>query len=194
MYVRDNNIRGRQSYVTREGHRYEEFIRDLLMSDEQIAVRAVIAKGTNAEKRSELKLDEDYSVQLDLLRVLYDSNGVKACLLLDNDLLIYSKVQKHLVCVISVKKSFRERGAETAYWMLKKRQSNKPFKYILATPDNDKELFNPDKPTQRRKWRLILTAEMDGVFIVKEEQDHEYEEENFKVGRKHLIEFVKTLL
>jgi len=39
-----------------------------------------------------------------------------------------------------------------------------------------------------------LTAEMDGVFIVKEEQDHEYEEENFKVGRKHLIEFVKTLL
>jgi len=29
-----------------------------------------------------------------------------------------------------------------------------------------------------------LTAEMDGVFIVKEEQDHEYEEENFKVGRK----------
>jgi len=28
----------------------------------------------------------------------------------------------------------------------------------------------------------------------KEEQDHEYEEENFKVGRKHLIEFVKTLL
>jgi len=40
--------------------------------------------------------------------------------------------------------------------MVKKRETAKPFKYILAIPDNDQELFKPDNPDKRNKWRSIF--------------------------------------
>jgi len=79
--------------------------------------------------------------------------------------------------------------------MVKKRETAKPFKYILATPDNDQELFKPDNPDKRNKWRSILTAERDGVFVIKENEEWEYgKEENFKVGKRYLIEFIRSLI
>lgn len=49
----------------------------------------------------------------------------------------------------SVKKSFRERGGETAYWMVKKKESNKPY-----------------EPQKRNKWRSILTSEILGKRVL----------------------------
>ena len=55
--------------------------------------------------------------------------------LIDADICIVRKIDKKLVCVISVKKSFRERGGQTAYWAVKVKQHKKNYKYILATPE-----------------------------------------------------------
>ena len=50
--------------------------------------------------------------------------------------------------------------------MVKKKESNKPYKYILVTPDNDNELFKPHEPQKRNKWRSILTSEILGKRVL----------------------------
>jgi len=193
MYEKNENIRMRQSYVSKEGNKYENFVITLLKSDNYIRMNAVIGKGTKRENTEKILLEEGISVDTELLKIKYDSNNISRSFFLDNDIIVYSKRKGTIVCVISVKKSFRERGGETAYWMIKKKESNKPYKYILVTPDNDNELFRPKEPKRRNKWGSILTAEMDGVFVVKEDDENvEYEEPFFKVGKRHLINFVKA--
>jgi type II restriction enzyme len=197
MYERDPNIRDRQSFVSKEGARYEDFIINILKSDPHINENAIIIKGMRQEKTGKITLDESGRISIDtsVIKINYNSNGITASFLLDNDIIVYSKKREEIVCIISVKKSFRERGGETAYWMVKKREANKPFMYILATPDSDQELFDPRNPTKKNKWRSILTAEMDGVFVINEEnKELEYEEQNFKVGKRYFIEFIKSLL
>jgi len=195
MYKKDENIKGRQSFVSKEGAKYEDFIINILKSDPYINQNAIIIKGEQQEKRDIIVLDENTFIDANILKIYYNSNGITASFFLDNDIIVYSKRKKAIVCIISVKKSFRERGGETAYWMVKKRETAKPFKYILATPDNDQELFKPDNPDKRNKWRSILTAERDGVFVIKENEEWEYgKEENFKVGKRYLIEFIRSLI
>lgn len=195
MYKKDENIKGRQSFVSKEGAKYEDFIIDILKSDPYINQNAIITKGEKQEKRDIIVLDENTFIDTNTLKIHYNSNGITESFLLDNDIIVYSKRKKAVVCIISVKKSFRERGGETAYWMVKKRETAKPFKYILATPDNDQELFKPNNPDKKNKWRSILTAEMDGVFVIKENEEWEYgKEENFKVGKRYLIEFIRSLI
>jgi len=111
---------------------------------------------------------------------------------IDDDIVIYSKKKRRIVCVISVKKSFRERGGETAYWGLKKNLEGRDFKYICVTPDVDNELFDPKHPDKKNKWRIILTAELDGIFVIRD--DMEYEDGKFKVGREYLINFIRELV
>lgn len=103
-----------------------------------------------------------------------------------------TKKDSKLVCVISVKKSFRERGAQTAYWAIKIREANKNYLYILATPDVDKELYNPSNPDNKRKWRVILPYECDAVFVYGY-KGRVYEDEKFFVGDEYLIEYIKKL-
>jgi type II restriction enzyme len=195
MYKKDENIKARQSFVSKEGMKYEDFIINILKSDPYINQNAVITKGVRQETRGKIFLDEHISIDADILKIHYNSNGINESFLLDSDIIVYSKIKGAVVCVISVKKSFRERGGETTYWMVKKREAAKPFKYILATPDNDQELFKPDDHGKKNKWRSILTAEMDGVFVVKENEVTDYgEERNFKVGKKYLIEFIRELI
>lgn len=191
MYEKDENIKMRQSYVSKEGTKYEDFVIELLKSDNYIRQNAIICKGAKGEKSKKILLEEGISLDTELLKIKYNSNNISRSFLLDNDIIVYSKRKGTIVCVISVKKSFRERGGETAYWMIKKKESNKPYKYILVTPDNDNELFKPNEPQKRNKWRSILTAEMDGVFVIKEDKDIEYQEPFFKVGKCHLIDFIR---
>lgn len=193
MYEKDENIKRRQSYVNKEGAKYEDFVKQILESDDYIRENALIVRGPKGER---YKKEESFSINIEPLKIKYNSNGIKDSFFLDSDLIVYSKKKNAIVCVISVKKSFRERGGETAYWMVKKKESGKAFKYILVTPDNDEELFKPSNPKRRNKWRSILTAEMDGVFVIKENEniDSNYEEDFFKVGRKHLIDFIKTII
>ncbi len=166
----------RQSEVSKAGKEKENEVINLLLSDSKINEKFLV--GTPSQV-------------LDNMEPLYIRYGTEKAQI-DSDICIVSKKDNKLVCVISVKKSFRERGAQTAYWAVKIKQQNKNYKYILATPDVDKELFNEKFLDKKRKWRIILPYECDGVFIYSYE-NKKYHEGNFYVGADYLIEYVRKL-
>lgn len=183
--------RKRQSEVSKAGRETERWVKDLIESDEEIRTNAIVVLGNQIDNVREIPREEKEKLFVEYV-INTGKEEIREKFKIDDDIVIYSKVNKKIVCVISVKKSFRERGGETTYWGLKKRLEGRDFKYICVTPDVDNELFNPKEPNKRKKWRIILTAELDGVFVIKD--DIEYEEGNFKVGKKHLINFIKELL
>ncbi len=103
------------------------------------------------------------------------------------------KNRQKIVCVISVKKSLRERGGETAYWAAKIKEQCKEYEYIFVTPDVDKELFDPKNPEKERKWRIILLSECNAVFVYNR-KDGNYNKNNFYVGNKYLEEYIKRFI
>lgn len=164
-------IKKRQSKANKEGEVKEEEVKRILLEDEIIKENFLIGKPSEV-----LKDKSD-------LYIPY--NQEKA--MIDADICVVRKRDNKLVCVISVKKSFRERGGQTAYWAVKVKEYNKGYKYILTTPDVDKELFDPTKPEKKRKWRIIL------VFIYSYE-GKKYKENNFHVGKEYLKNYIKKLL
>ncbi len=169
-------IKQRQSKASKEGGAKEGEVKKLLLSNEFIDKNFFIGKP------SEVMKDKS---------PLYISYG-KNKAMIDADICVIRKKDNKLVCVISVKKSFRERGAQTAYWALKIKENKKDFKYVLATPDVDRELFNPENPQKKRKWRIILPYECDAVFVYSY-KGKVYKEDNFYVGIEYLEEFIKNL-
>ncbi|RUM62060.1 MAG: hypothetical protein DSY59_00855 [Persephonella sp.] len=170
-------IKKRQSRATKEGGAKEKEVKYLLLEDKTIQKNFLIGKPSEVLKnKSELYIHY---------------NKEKA--MIDADICIVRKKDNKLVCVVSVKKSFRERGAQTAYWAIKIKEYNKDYKYILATPDVDKELFNPVEPKRKRKWRIILPHECDAVFIYSY-KGKVYKENNFYVGDEYLKDYIRRLL
>ncbi len=166
----------RQSEVSKSGREKEKEVIELLLSDKDIKKNFIIGNPSKI---------------LNNLEPLYISYGNQKSMI-DADICVVRKKDKKLLCVISVKKSFRERGGQTAYWAIKIKEHCKGYKYILATPDVDKELFNPEKPERKRKWRIILPYECDSVFIYSF-KGKVYEEEKFYVGNEYLLEYIKDL-
>jgi len=173
--------RKRQKEVSKAGREKEEEVINILLSDNEISKNFLVG--------------HPYQV-LSNLEELYIQYG-KEKAMIDADICVIRKVDNELVCVISVKKSFRERGAQTAYWALKVKEQKKNYKYILATPDVDKELFKGEeiekKQKRKRKWRIILPYECDAVFIYSY-PDRLYKEDNFYVGEEYLKDYIKSLL
>ncbi|GAB6075363.1 BsaWI family type II restriction enzyme [Desulfurobacterium crinifex] len=169
----------RQREVSEAGKQKEDEVIELLLNDEFIRENFLIDRPS--------KLSSDFLNKEDL-KIPYNNQKE----LIDADICIVRKSDRRLVCVISVKKSFRERGGQTAYWAVKVKQHNKDFKYILVTPDVDQELYNPEKPEKRRKWRIILPFECDAVFVYSFD-GKVYEEEKFFVGKNYLLDFIKKL-
>lgn len=177
-------IKDRQSSVSREGRKTEREVVEILRKDEFISENFYV--GTLAEARLSGFLDEN---NLENLEIDYGHDKH----LIDADVCIVKKKDRKVVAVISVKKSFRERGGQTAYWALKVKQSLKDFKYIVATPDVDEELFDKNNPGKKRKWRNILSFECDGVFVYSL-PGREYKDGKFFVGKEYLIDFIKSLV
>lgn len=197
---------GRQQMISKEGSYWETYVADVLCKDPVIREKALVAYGTNSEKRKDVcsidcskvtkneqkkhdcsEKNQSFLIPIDELKIIYEGNRTK---LIDNDLIVYSKQKEKIVCVLSVKKSLRERAGQTAYWMMKKKEQCRDFKYVFVTPDVDNELL------PNRKWRVILASEMDAVFVIGKSQAHEkYNPDgNFYVGEDRLIEYVKSLL
>jgi type II restriction enzyme len=174
--------RKRQSEVSSAGRNTEEEIVKLLNEDPLISNKLLIARYP--------KLPEEIKKRIDpLLTINYDCGSE----LIDADICVLDKNTMKLLAVISVKKSFRERGAQAAYWAVKIKQALKPFKYVLATPDVDKELFDPSKPNKKRKWRVILPCEFEKVFIYSYE-GKKFKEGNLEVGKDYFKEWAKSLI
>jgi type II restriction enzyme len=170
----------RQREVAKSGQREEYNVIQLLLSVPEIKNNFIIDKPSKITGKI-LNREE--------LSIPYNNHSEE----IDADICVIRKRDKKLVCVISVKKSFRERGAQTAYWAVKIKQHQKEYNYILATPDVDQELFNPQKPNKKRKWRIILPFECDGVFIYSF-NGKVYKEKNFFVGKDYLVDFIRKLL
>ncbi|MEM3423123.1 MAG: BsaWI family type II restriction enzyme [Nitrososphaeria archaeon] len=175
-----DEIKRRQSLVSQWGRVEEYKVVEILLSDDEIKNNCEIGsphKVLTSEERKLLQID--YRIGKEEI---------------DADLVVLERSSRKILCVISVKKSFRERGAQTAYWAVKVRNDpEKEYKYILVTPDVDKELYNENNPFKRRKWRVILPYECDAVFVVSYE-GKVFEDDNFYVGKDYLIKYVKKLL
>jgi len=171
----------RQSEVTREGRKKETEVKEILLSDKFIRDNFLVSRPSELPRQIRNTIREE-------LKIPYNSQKEE----IDADICVIRKSDNKLVCVISVKKSFRERGGQTAYWAIKIKQHQKDFKYILATPDVDNELFEPRNPTKKKKWRRILPFECDAVFIYSFD-GKVYKEDKFFVGKDYLIEFIKNL-
>jgi len=195
-----NERKRRQSEVSKEGKRTEEEVVKLLNSVEGIEkfliiercqklfqrVRELIRKGElppSAGKKIYETLEE--------LKIFYPCG--KTYFSIDADVCVVDKRTLKLLAVISVKKSFRERGGQTAYWALKLKREGKSFKYVLATPDVDKEIFNPLRPHAKRKWKIILSCELEKVFVYSYE-GKVYKKGNLFVGKDYLLEWIAELI
>ncbi len=187
----------RQSEVSLVGGETERRIMQILVEDDRIRTECIIGHGPSQTVRSETFTLKDFetgeSVELPhfILSIKYTrESGEEVYMYMDADIVIYHKPSKRVVCVISSKKSFRERGAQSAYWALKK--EDRDYKYILVTPDNDNELFKPNRPYAQGKWRTILENEMDAVFVI--DKGPLFESRDFHVGNEHLKNYVRGML
>ncbi len=187
----------RQSEVSLVGGETERRIMQILVEDDKIRNECIIGRGPSRIVRSNTFTLKDFeteeSVELPhfILSIKYTrETGEEVYIYMDADIVIYHKPSKRVVCVISSKKSFRERGAQSAYWSLKK--ENRDYKYILVTPDNDSELFKPNRPYAQGKWRTVLENEMDAVFVI--DKGPLFKSRDFHVGNEHLKNYVRGLL
>lgn len=170
----------RQSEVAKAGSQTEEEVVNLLNAIEEIRKNLIIQQFLKLPKSLKKWITKD-------LEIPYDKCG--RAFIIDADICVIRKTDHKLLAVISVKKSFRERGAQAAYWALKLKLLKKPYKYVLATPDVDHELFDPENPQKKRKWRVILPCEFEKVFIYSY-GGKVYKEGNLLVGKDYLIEWV----
>ena len=198
MNMDEREVRSkRQSEVSLVGSETERRIMQILAEDGKIRNECIIGHGASQTVKSKTFTLRDFetgeSVELphSILSIKYTrETGEEVYMYMDADIVIYHKPSKRVVCVISSKKSFRERGAQSAYWALKK--EDRDYKYVLVTPDNDNELFKPNRPHAQRKWRTILENEMDAVFVI--DKAPLFKSRDFYVGNEYLKNYVRKLL
>lgn len=145
----------------------------------------------NYFEKKGLKITQDKNLQkkklskeLDLVKRMLIINYGKYAFLPDADIIIYKPDNNNIkiLCIISVKNSFRERGFETTYWKLKLLESEitKNIKVFLATPDKDDEISKIETIKGAKKMRIILEYELDGIYILKSKFDKTEKVKEFK--------------
>ena len=165
-----------QSWRTYIGNHLQDLIVDILKTYfENKDVK--IIKDTNL-KGSKL------SPELDLVKRMLLIHYENYSFLPDADIILYkgNKEKVKIICVISVKNSFRERGFETTYWKLKllENPNTKDIKMFLATPDKDNEISTIETKTGAKKMRVILEYELDGIYMLKSDFQKTQKVKNFK--------------
>jgi type II restriction enzyme len=114
--------------------------------------------------------------------------------LLDVDIIIFDPSDSHILAVVSVKVTLRERIAQTGYWKLKLSNApvTKDIKVYFITPDEDATL-SIKKPT--KKGRAIVETDTDGSYIMSEanidESDRVKKFDRFIVDIKNIVQAKK---
>jgi len=186
--TRDNAIdKARQSWVAYVGRRLEKIAFYII----EPLVNAYGAKLIFGKEIQRGKLD----MELDCVRRALLVHFNKYSCLPDADLIVYrydpNKIKANILAVLSVKNSFRERYTETPYWKIKLSQSEltRGVKVFMVTTDRDNEISHNNKPSAAR---IVLSYELDGVYITKNEEDIDPDE---KVGNiKNLLEDLENML
>ncbi len=120
-------------------------------------------------------------------------------LLPDADMIIYKyqeKIKKvNIICILSVKNSFRERYTETPFWKLKLKENpnTKAIRVFMITPDNDDEISfirgegDNKKP---RKARIVMEYELDGIYLAKEQFDESAKVKSINDLQKDILKII----
>ncbi len=178
-FTRDEAInRANQSWRTYIGNHLQSLLFDLL--DSYFSSRYRNVKVTRDTSLKSKKLNKELDLVKRMLLVHYGSYSF----LPDADIIVYRKEGKNvsIVCIVSVKNSFRERGFETTYWKLKLQENvnTSHIKVFLATPDKDNEISIRETKAGIRKMRIILEYELDGIYMLKEEFENTEKVKSFE--------------
>ncbi|MBU0460821.1 MAG: endonuclease [Nanoarchaeota archaeon] len=135
-------------------------------------------KDSNIKITSDKKLKKrELSKELSLLRSMMVVHFNDYSLLPDADLILYKYDEKNekvtVICILSLKTSFRERFTETPYWKLKLKEDPRTenIKVFMITPDNTDEISYSSSKNGPRKARIIMEYELDGIYMAREEFD-----------------------
>jgi type II restriction enzyme len=162
-----------------------------------IEILKVYLKDTDIKiiKDSNLK-KKNLSKELDLVKRMLLIHFDNYSFLPDADIILYrNKTQTktvEIICIISVKNSFRERGFETTYWKLKLNENinTKHIKVFLATPDKDNEISYIKTKSGAKKIRVVLEYELDGIYILKSDFEKTKKVKKFE----NIFEDIKKLI
>ncbi|HAV10316.1 MAG TPA: hypothetical protein DCX22_01695 [Dehalococcoidia bacterium] len=176
--------RGQQSWNSFIGHRFQGMIHAILKSyARKLKGESRAFNGLEILTEGEAKNNE---IILRKLAVKYGD----FLLLPDVDSAIVwidptDKWNSEILAVISCKTSLRERIAQACYWKLKLISSDvqKNIRVFLATADNDND-FDIDNDggrfNGRSRDRVISEYELDGIYILKEDFDSNWESDKVK--------------
>jgi len=85
----------------------------------------------------------------------------------DVDLVVFEIGTFRVITILSIKKVFREKITQVAYWTIKYRSSGKNIKSLLITLDEDRE-FQKKEDEAVRKSKAIAEADIDGTYVASE--------------------------
>ncbi len=167
-FSRDEAInRANQSWRTYIGNHLQNLLFEILSSyfssryENIRVIKDTALKGKNLSR------------ELDLVKRMLLIHYGNYSFLPDADIILYRKDggRVSILCIVSVKNSFRERGFETTYWKLKLSENvnTSHIKVFLATPDKDNEISYIKSKTGIRKMRVILEYELDGIYMLKKD-------------------------
>ena len=179
-----------QSWRTFIGNHLQDLIVEILKTYFQ-------KKGIKIIKDSNLK-GKNLSKELDLVKRMLLIHFGNYSFLPDADIIIYkgNEEKVNILCVISVKNSFRERGFETTYWKLKLSENinTKHIKMFLATPDKDGEISKIETKQGAKKMRVILEYELDGIYMLKSDFEKTEKVKNFSEIFKDIENLIRSSL
>jgi len=85
----------------------------------------------------------------------------------DVDLIVFEIETFLVIAILSIKKKFREKITQAAYWTLKLRSSAKNIKSLLITLDEDGE-FQKRENGAIRKSKAIANVDINGTYVASE--------------------------
>jgi type II restriction enzyme len=174
-----------QSWRAFKGNNLEKLIVHIL-TDEIHALGLKVVSGKTLERTSS-KLDEVMDKVKRNVLVDYGDFGMR---LPDVDIVIFDPSDSHVLAVVSVKVTLRERIAHTGYWKLKLSNApvTKDIKVYFITLDEDKTLSIKEPA---KKGRAIAETDTDGSYVMTEENIEE--SDHVKLFDKFIID-IKNII
>ena len=152
-----------QSWRAFKGKNLEKLI-EYIIVDEVRGIGLDVVNGNSLERTDGANLSKILNLVKRNLLIDYGEYGSH---LPDVDIIIYNPKNSHIVALLSIKVTLRERIAQTGYWKLKlaSDEVTNHIKVYFVTPDEDGTLTKK-KPT--KKGRAIVEKDLDGSYVLSE--------------------------
>lgn len=128
--------------------------------------------GLKCIKPTKKNLGKNYEIAKKQLSVKIGSREVTP----DADRIVYLEKPFTVIAILTIKKKFRERIAQIAYWTIQLRKSSKNIKNILITTDENGTFtakVNKRMGEKKIKAKAIAEIDINGTFVASEAQIEE---------------------